>query len=195
MEVLIQRATVELRVDADELKGHRRRPCVNSTTTMTTSDTAMKSVAMTYACCARRSPGRESSCEMSSGRVVEFRLERKLDAPNSPRETAAARAQADAIGRLRSGPSIVDHERHREAPSVIADALRSRGIADTACDTTIATSGMAMREWASGVMIQLERRSNTPSSKVTRKPSPTTTAEMVSGRAVNVENALAQRPP
>lgn len=127
------------------------------------------------------SPGRERSREIVTGRVSLPLRVRKLVAPNSPIETAKAKAADAPSARDIRGRSTVSQVCSGVAPRVDATDCRLLGICCTTGSTMRTTSGKAIKEWASGVMIQADRKSYGAVSYVIRRPSPIVTAETVSG--------------
>ena len=127
------------------------------------------------------SPGRERSREIVTGRVSLPRRVRKLVAPNSPIETAKAKAADAPIARDISGRSTVSHVWSGVAPRVDATDCKLFGICRTTGSTMRTTRGNAINEWASGVIIQADRKSYGAVSYVIRRPRPIVTAETVRG--------------
>lgn len=115
-------------------------------------------------------------------------------APNSPSDTAKANPAATASARRTIGRSTSRHTRHGDAPSTAA-ASRSRSSTARSTGSMVRiTNGTPTSACASGTRIQLVRRSSGGSSRATRKPKPTVTAETPSGSISSASNPRTSRP-
>ena len=140
----------------------------------------------------RAVPGVPSNRNRARGAVsVSGRRGTKEVAPNSPSDTAKAKAAPTARPRPATRRSISRRTLPGGAPSTAA-ASRARGLMDLSMGTTVRTTkGMPTTAWAMGTITVEVRRSRGGSSNTSRMPSPTVTADTPSGR---VSPASARRP-
>ncbi len=137
-------------------------------------------------------PGRPSSRSIATGTVGASARAITIVAPNSPTEMAKAKPAATSRARRTSGRSTSRQARHGEAPNVAA-ASRRRGSIDRSTGVMVRTTkGSATTAWATGTSHGLARRS-TGSSRASRKPKPTVTADVPSGRSSKASRAPAAR--
>ena len=133
---------------------------------------------------------------MAIGIVSSPLRERKLVAPNSPREIAAASPAAAMAGRRRCGTVTSHHVRLGEAPSVAAASWRWGSMPRRTGSTVRTTNGTATSAWPTGTSHHASRQSTGGVSNVIRRPKPIVTADVAIGSISPVSSSRpARRAP
>ena len=118
---------------------------------------------------------------MAIGIVADPLRDRKLVAPNSPSEIAAANPRPPVSGRRRWGHVISRHARVGDAPSVAAASCSCGSTPRSTGSTARTTNGTATRAWPTGISHHDPRQSTGATSNVISMPNPIVTADVASG--------------
>ena len=139
-------------------------------------------------------PVRPSSCSIAIGMVSPPERDRRLVAPNSPSEMAAANAPPAARGLHRNGTIVARHAFVGEAPRVAAASVIV-GSTERSTPTQVrTTNGTAISAWPTGTNHHDARQSTGPVSNVISIPNPIVTAEVASGNISPPSSARPARP-
>ena len=118
--------------------------------------------------------------------------DRKLVAPNSPSEIAAASPAAATTGRRRCGHVTSRQARAGDAPSVAAASCRRGSMPRSTGSTVRTTNGMATSAWPTGTSHHDARQSTGGVSNVMSTPKPIVTADVAIG---SISPVSSRRPP